>query len=106
MKRLSETYKELGIAFTFPIEIKDSKGNETYLESSDGFWRKSEYNSDGNETYHEESNGYWCKSEYDSKGNQTYYEDSDGNKKGMPRSQSCDGKVIEIDGIKYELKLK
>ena len=23
MKKLSETYKELGIVFTFPIEIKD-----------------------------------------------------------------------------------
>jgi hypothetical protein len=36
MKKLSETYKELGIAFTFPIEIKDANGNETYYEDSDG----------------------------------------------------------------------
>jgi hypothetical protein len=36
MEKLSETYKELGIAFTFPIEIKDANGNETYYEDSDG----------------------------------------------------------------------
>ena len=95
MKKLSDTLKELGIAFAFPIRIKDSNGRETYLETSNGYWRKSEYNSDGNETYYEDSHGFWYKSEYDSKGNQTYCEDSDGNKKGMPRSQSCDGKVVE-----------
>ena len=64
MKKLSETLKELGIAFTFPIQIRNSKGNETYFEDSDGY------------------------------------------KRGTKRSQSCDGKVIEVDGIKYELKLK
>ena len=124
MKKLSETYKELGIVFTFPIEIKDSKGNETYFEDSDGEWCKSEYNSDGNKTYHEDSDGdwhkseydsngiktyyknstgFWYKCEYDSKGNETYYEGSNGNKRGIPRSQTCDGKVIEVDGKKYKL---
>ena len=106
MKKLSDTYKELGIAFALPINIKDSKGKETYRENSNGFWYKNEYDSKGNQTYHEDSSGYWCKSEYDSNGNQTYYESSHGNKRGIPRSQSCDGKVVEIDGIKYELKLK
>ena len=85
MKRLSETYKELGIAFKFPIKIKDSKGNVTYFENS---------------------YGDWCKKEYDSNGNKTYYADSDGIKQGTPRSQTCEGKVIEIDGLTYELKLK
>ena len=61
MKKLSDTYKELGIAFTFPIEIKDANGN------------------------------------------QTYYENSNGKKVGTPRSQSCAGKVIEVDGKKYKL---
>ena len=37
MKKLSETYKELGIAFTFPIDIKDANGNRTYYEDSNGF---------------------------------------------------------------------
>ena len=82
MKKLSETLTELGIDFSFPIEIKDPKGNEIYYEDSDG---------------------YWSKREYDAKGNETYYENSNGNKNGTPRSQSCDGKVIEVDGKKYKL---
>ena len=123
MKKLSETYKELGIAFTFPIEIKDEKGkvtyyensngdwlrceydedgNQTYYENSDGFWYRYEYDKDGNETYCEDSNGHWYRYEYDEKGNQTYYENSDGIKKGTKRG-SCDGKVIEVDGKKYKL---
>ena len=57
MEKLSETLKELGIAFAFPINIKDADGNETYFEGSDGSWHKSEYDSDGNETYYEDSDG-------------------------------------------------
>ena len=124
MKKLSETLKELGIDFTFPIIIKDVNGNETYYETSDGFWRKNEYDANGNrtyyedsdgvwwkreydangnETYYEYSNGFWSKSEYDANGNETYYENSEGVKEGTPQSQSCDGKVIEVDGKKYKL---
>jgi hypothetical protein len=124
MKKLSETYRELGIAFTFPIEIKDVNGNKTYYESSkgywwkceyddnsnethfedsNGFWSKREYDTNGNQTYQEDSNGFWSKREYDTNGNQTYQEDSNGYKKGTPRSQSCAGKVIEVDGKKYKL---
>ena len=36
MKKLSETLTELGITFSFPIEIKDFKGNEIYYENSTG----------------------------------------------------------------------
>ena len=103
MKKLSDTYKELGIDFSFPIEIKDANGNKTYYENSDGFWCKREYDAKGNETYCEDSDGFWCKWEYDAKGNQTYCETSNGYKEGTPRSQSCDGKVIEVDGKKYKL---
>ena len=124
MKKLSETYKKMGIAFTFPIVIKDAngnktyyensfdfwykreydaKGNQTYFEDSNGFWNKYEYDANGNETYYEDSEGDWWKYEYDAKGNQTYYEDSEGEKRGTPRSQSCAGKVIEVDGKKYKL---
>mgnify|MGYP001544155939 CR=1 FL=1 len=124
MKKVSDTYKELGIDFTFPIEIKDAKGNETYYEANDDYWCKCEYDSNGNETYYENSAGFWskreydangnrtyfersdgvwCKCEYDADGNRTYYEDSDGRKEGTPRSQSCAGKVIEVDGKKYKL---
>ncbi len=49
MKKLSETYKELGIAFSFPIRIKNENGNRTYYEDSDGFWVKREYDAQGNE---------------------------------------------------------
>ena len=105
MKKLSEIYNELGIAFSFPIQIKNSNGNETYYENSNGFWNKRERDAKGNETYYEDSNVFWCKYEYDANGNETYYEDSNGYKRGTPRSaKTCEGKVIEIDGIKYELK--
>jgi hypothetical protein len=92
MKKLSETYKELGIAFSFPIEIKDAKGNETYYENSDGFWYRCEYDANGNETYYEDSEGdednadYWARYERDDKGYETYYENSLGVKRGTPKS--------------------
>ncbi len=66
MKKLSDTYKELGVDFTFPIKIKDA---------------------DGNQTYYENSNGFWCRQEYDANGNETYCEDRDGPKRGTPTNQ-------------------
>jgi hypothetical protein len=78
MKKLSETYKELGIAFTFPIEITNEKGNSTYYENSYGYWWRREHDKDGNETYSETSCGDWRRREYDKNGKVTYYEDSDG----------------------------
>ena len=83
MKPLSETYKELGIAFDFPIKITNANGELTYYEDSEGFW---------------------CKWERDANGNKTYYENSDGYKRGAPKSsKTCEGKVVEVDGIKYKL---
>ena len=83
MKKLSETYKELGIAFSFPIVIEDANGNQTYYELSDG---------------------YWSRSERDAIGNRTYFENSEGEKLGTPKSaKTCEGKVVEVDGIKYKL---
>ena len=41
--------------------------------------------------------------EYDSKGKEVYYENSEGVKRDE-RKPSCGGKVVEIDGKKYELK--
>ena len=123
MKNLSDIYKELGIAFTFPVMIKDEKGNQTYYEDSDCYWRRREYDEKGNQTYFETSNGYWYRREFDEKGNSTYYETSDdfwlrceydekgnetyfenskGIKKGTKRG-SCAGKVVEVDGKKYKL---
>jgi len=123
MKKLSETYKELGIVFTFPIKIKDEKGNRTYGEDSDGswwsrayngngkvtyfensngFWASYEYDENGNQAYYETSDGFWASYEYDENGNRTYHETSEGYKEGTKRG-SCDGKVVEIDGKKYKL---
>jgi len=103
MKKISETYKELGIDFTFPIAIKDANGKVTYYEESYGYCSKLEYDANGKQTYFENSDGYWRKSEYDANGNRTYWENSNGLKEGTPRNQTCDGKVIEVDGKKYKL---
>jgi hypothetical protein len=92
MKKLSETYKELGIAFSFPIRIKDAKGNETYYENSNDCWIKREYDTNGKVTYYEDSNDLWYKYEYGANGKVTYFEDSNG------------FKVVEVDEIKYKLK--
>ena len=99
---LSKTYKELKIAFTFPIEHEDEDGNRTYRENSDGFWYHREYDKDGNETYYENTDGDWRRREYDKNGNQTYFENSNGYKEGT-KCDSCSGKVIEVDGKKYKL---
>ena len=104
MKPLSETYKEQDIAFTFPIEIKDAKGNRTYFEDSEGYWCRWECDANGNKTYFEDWEDYWCRWECDAKGNRTYFEDSEGYKCGTPKSsKTCEGKVVEVDGIKYKL---
>lgn len=103
MKKLSETYKELGIAFEFPIKIRGRSDKQTYYEDSDGFWCRYEYDEDGNETYREDSEGYWCRREYDKNVNVTYYENSYGLKRGTKKG-SCAGKVIEVDGKKYKLQ--
>ena len=104
MKKLSETLTEMGIGFAFPIEIKDSNGNQTYFEASSGYCYRYERDAKGRVTYYETSD-YWYRYEYDADGNVTYSEDSDGKKEGSPKSaKTCEGKVVEVDGIKYELK--
>jgi hypothetical protein len=85
MKKLSETYKELGIGFTFPIRIKDANGNPTYYENSKGYWARWERDAYGNRTYRENSKGDWIRWEYDSNGKRTYCEHSNGFKSGTPR---------------------
>ena len=105
MKKLSETYKELGIAFSFPIKIRDANGRVTYSEDSDDCWYKYEYDANGRVTYSEDSNDFWYKYEYDANGKVTYFENSNGFKRGTPKSsKTCEGKVVEVDGIKYKLK--
>ena len=60
----------------FPYEIKDNNGNTIYIEYSDGFWYKLEYDLNNNLSYYEQSNGYWVKYEFNSSGNLIYYKDS------------------------------
>jgi hypothetical protein len=87
----------------FPFEIKDSQGKIIYYENSEGGWYKSEYDSQGKEIYFENSNRYWCKKEYDSNGNEIYIESSNGCIIGNRPKPTCEGKTVEIDGIKYKL---
>ena len=104
MKKLSKIYKELGIDFTFPIIIKDANGKVTYFENSYGYRYKCEYDARGYATYYENCKGSWLKCERDANGNETYFERSDGTKRGTPRSaKTCEGKVVEVEGIKYKL---
>jgi hypothetical protein len=63
----------------FPFIIKDKNGKEIYSESSNGFWKKYEYDQNGNRIYFENSDGYWSKSEYDQNGKRIYFERSNGN---------------------------
>jgi len=83
----------------------DSNGNEIYATNSSGTWCKYEYDSNGNEIYFENSKGYWCKEEFDSNGKSIYYENSDcGVFYDNRPTTSCNGKIVEIDGKKYQLK--
>ena len=84
------------------LQIRDKNGNLIYLEDSNGYWRKHEYDSQGNHIYFENSDGFWAKYEYDSGGNQIYFENSDGLIKDK-RPKSCEGKIVEIDGEKFKL---
>ena len=58
--------------------VYNKEGNVIYSETSDGDWRKYEYDSNDNEIYYENSDGFWVKSEYDANDNGIYYEDSNG----------------------------
>jgi len=105
MKKLSKTLTELGIAFSFPIEITDDNGRDTYFEYSNGYWIRWKRDANGKQTYYETSTGYWSRYEYDDNGRPIYYENSNSTKRGTPKSaKTCEGKVVEVDGIKYKLK--
>ena len=83
----------------------DSNNNVIYLENFSGFWYKREFDSNGNCIYYEKSDGYWWKQEYDANNNRIYLEDSTGYiEDKRPKKETCNGKVVEIDGKKYQLK--
>ena len=62
----------------FPFEIKDSKNNAIYLENSNGYWWKQEFDQNNNLLYCEDSKGCWWKHEFDKNNNQIHYENSCG----------------------------
>jgi hypothetical protein len=84
--------------------LYNDNGNRIYYETSDGFWYKRDYDSNCNEIYYETSNKYWWKQEYDANNNQIYYENSTGYIVDNRPKGSCNGKVVEIDGKRYQLK--
>ena len=67
----------------FPFKINDKNGDNIYTEHSDG---------------------RWYKKEYDSFRNETRWESSDGDIIDNRPKSSCEGKIVEIDGKKYQLK--
>ena len=84
------------------LVIRDKNGNLIYLEYSNGFWAKWEYDSQDNLIYVEDSKGNWEKHEYDSNGDRIYFETSYGIIRDN-RPKPCEGKEIIIEGIKYKL---
>lgn len=62
----------------FPFEIRDKNGNLIYIEDSNRYWVKYEYDANGKEICSEDSDGYWEKREYDANGKEIYSEDSNG----------------------------
>jgi len=64
--------------FVRGVRIYNKNGDMLYLENSDGYWVKYEYDDNGNIIYFENSDGYWEKKEYDENGNIIYRENSKG----------------------------
>ena len=60
----------------FPFIIKDDDGQDIYLEWSDGFWAKREWDG-GKMIRYEDSSGFWQKWEY-AGDEMIYWENSDG----------------------------
>ena len=79
------------------LEIQDKNGRQLYMEYSNKYWAKWEWDSQGNPIYFEDSNKTWRKWEWNSEGNEIYYEDSSG--------KIIDNRVqtITYEGRKYQL---
>ena len=85
------------------LYLYDTDGKEIYFENSNGYWSKREFDSNNNLIYYEYSSGFWYKRDYDSNNNVIYYENSDGEIIDNRPKSSCNGKVIEIEGKRYQL---
>ena len=96
-------YREDSYGYWYKQEY-NSNGNIIYFEDSDGYWSKYEYDDNNNQIYFEDSDGYWYKKDYDDNGNIIYHENSTGYIVDKRPKKSCEGKIVEIDGKKYQLK--
>ena len=76
---LAQAYKQQFGEVSYPFEIFDANGNQTYYE---------------------DSVGYCSKREYDASGKLTYFENSTGRIEGQKQSASSK-QTIEIDGVQY-----
>ena len=86
----------------FPFEIKDKNNNLIYVEYSNCFLIKREFDKNNKRIYYEDSGGFWAKHEHE--GNKAvYFEDSYGTIIDN-RPKKCTDKVVTIDGVDYELK--
>ena len=91
----------------FPFKIKDKKNNIIYLEDSDGYWSKREYDANNNRIYVEIATGYWWKREFDSNNNQIYYENSNGTiEDNRPKSTPEYTMEELIQKLGFEFKIK
>jgi hypothetical protein len=82
------------------LEIRDKNGRQLYIQYSNGFWEKREFDSNRYRilTYREDCSGFWEKCEYDSQGNKVYCENSNGK-----IIDNRTPEVIEHNGRKYQL---
>ena len=82
--------------------IFNEKGNQIYLEYSDGTWEKWKYDENGNWIYNENSDGYWEKTEYNENGKLIYYENSNGYWRKIEYNEN--GNIIYIENSEGEWK--
>ena len=55
--KLREEYEAMFGAVVGVLKLYDAKGNQTYYESSHGWWSKRQFDVNGNMTYLEDSSG-------------------------------------------------
>lgn len=58
--------------YIFPFIINDAKGRLMYVENSQAYWEKYNYDVRGNKTHFETSAGNWRRSEYDDANDEVY----------------------------------
>jgi alpha-amylase/alpha-mannosidase (GH57 family) len=91
----------------FPFEIKDKNNNQIYIEYSNGYWCKREFDSKNNIIYCETSNGYWIKQEYDSNNKEIYWENSYGtiiNNRPKPTPEFTMEELVAKLGFEFKIK--